>query len=147
MRFLLSTNPENTGTSSLVNHGVYLSPDVGIEVSTLTLDELAQERRLERIRLLKIDVERAEEHVLLGASALLSSRRVDYLIVEMSARSPAEAILEGHGYAGYFIDRGRRRLVAAAAVPAAHFGDFLFVSPDLVTSFAESYRGLVASSL
>jgi FkbM family methyltransferase len=147
MRVFLSTNPSNSGTSSLVNHGVYLSPEVGVEVTTITLDDLARERGIDRVRLLKIDVERAEDRVLEGARELLSSTRVDYLIVEMSARSAAEVALEHHGYRGYFIDRGRRCLVTLGAVPAELFGDYLFVSSDLLTSFEETYRAWLASAL
>jgi FkbM family methyltransferase len=131
MRFLLSTNSSNTGTSSLVNHGVYVTPEVAVEVTTITLDDLARERGVERARLLKLDVERAEHEVLQGARSLLSSERIDYLIVEMHAGSPAQALLEAHGYSGRFIDQAQRRLLSTASLPHNQFGDFLYASPSV----------------
>jgi FkbM family methyltransferase len=131
MRFLLSTNSSNTGTSSLVNHGVYVSPDTAVEVTTVTLDDLAREHRIDRVRLLKLDVERAEHQVLQGAEQLLSAGRIDYLIVEMHAGSPAQAVLESHGYVGRFIDAGRQQMRSLSPLPRNQFGDFLYASPSV----------------
>jgi len=146
MRFFLSTNPSNSGTSSLVNHGVYVSPEVSIEVATVTLDDLTRERQIDRVRLLKIDVERAEDHVLRGARALLSAKRVDYAIVEMYSASPSQTLLEEHGYAGYQLDWERRRLTPVSAVPANQFGDFLFVAPAVAEAFSRDFREALTGS-
>ncbi len=49
-----------------------------------TLDRMAELRNLEHIDLLKIDVEGFEHHVLLGASRLLSERRVGAILCEFN---------------------------------------------------------------
>jgi FkbM family methyltransferase len=127
--FFLSTNPANTGTSSLVYHGLYLAPDVLTRVQTVSLDEFAREQGLERIRLLKIDVERAEDRVIAGARHLLERHAVDYLILEQYAGSGAQQALAASGYAGYWLDEARRRLVPIEQVAEGSFGDYLFVAP------------------
>jgi FkbM family methyltransferase len=133
-RFLLSTNTSNSGTSSLVNHGVYVSPEVAIDVVTVTLDDLARERQLDRIRFLKIDVERAEDEVVLGAQQMLAARRIDYLLIEMHAGTGAQAVLEANGYVAYLVEHDQQRLIPSKQVSAGQFGDFLFLSPDVVAT-------------
>jgi FkbM family methyltransferase len=81
-------------------------PEAKIEVDAVTLDRYCHERNIERIDVLKIDVEGAEERVLGGASGLLERRAVDLLIVEVadttlaaggaSANALVES-LESHG--------------------------------------------------
>ncbi|MCD9027308.1 FkbM family methyltransferase [Luteimonas sp. BDR2-5] len=51
-------------------------------VSTMTLDEFAQKQGIQRISLLKIDVEGHELDVIKGAGSLFASERVDVLYVE-----------------------------------------------------------------
>ena len=140
MRFFLSTNPANTGTSSLVNHGVNVSPDRAIDVSTVSLDDLTREMGIDRVRLLKIDVERAEDEVLRGAQALLSAERIDYLLIEMYSESEAQAVLEARGYAGYQIDAERHRLIPAASVSGNRFGDYLYVGAGVAAAFERDFR-------
>ena len=143
MTFFLSVDSANTGTSSLVQHGGVLSPDHTVRVTTTTLDEFAQERSLERLRLVKLDVERAEDHVLRGAENLLREARIDYLIVELIRNTEAERILEKHGYAGYLLDESQRRLRPLANVPEGTFCDVLFVSPRVRDQFARQFSQLV----
>ena len=114
---------------------VYVQPDVTLRL----LDEFAQARSLERLRLVKVDVERAEEHLLCGAEKLLSDGRIDYLIVELNSNTEAERILERHGYTGYLLDEPQRRLRPLANVPAGTFCDVLFVSPQLRDGFARQF--------
>jgi hypothetical protein len=92
------------------------------------------------VRLLKIDVERAEDEVLRGAQALLSAERIDYLLVEMYSESDAQALLEARGYAGYQIDAERHRLVPAASVSGNRFGDYLYVGARVAAAFDRDFR-------
>jgi FkbM family methyltransferase len=143
LSFFLSTNPENSGTSSLVNHGVYVDEGVRIEVRTIALDDYVREHAIERLSVVKIDVERAEDRVVAGMNGLLGARRVDYLIVEMSSQSGAHRALEGHGYDCFLLDEKRRALVPAAQLPRDSFGDYVAVSPDKRASFAERFGGAI----
>jgi FkbM family methyltransferase len=143
MTFFLSVESTNSGTSSLVDHGWFLSQDHTIRVTTTTLDEFARERSLERFRLVKLDVERAEHHVLRGAESLLREARIDYLIVELAAHTEAQRILEQHGYSGYLLDVLRRRLKPLADVPPETFCDALFVSPTVRAQFDRQFSHLV----
>jgi len=130
-RFYVSTEPTNTGTSSLVDHGWFVSRAHSIEVQTLRFDDFALQAGLEHFRLVKIDVERAEDSVLEGAQRTLAERRIDYLIVEMHHGSRASDLLSAAGYRGYLLIPERRELLALSNVSKDSFGDFLYVRPGL----------------
>ncbi len=143
MTFFLSVESSNSGTSSLVDHGWFLSQDHTIRVTTTTLDEFARERSLERLRLVKLDVERAEHEVLRGGERLLREARIDYLIVELASQTEAEQILEHHGYVGYLLDVPQRRLRPLASEPPNTFCDALFVSPTMRGQFLPRFSNLI----
>jgi FkbM family methyltransferase len=143
MTFFLSVESTNSGTSSLVDHGWFLSQDHTIRVTTTTLDEFAREHALQHFRLVKLDVERAEHHVLRGATNLLREARIDYLIVELASHTEAQQILEQHGYAGYLLGVPQRRLRPLASVPPETFCDALFVSPTVRAQFERQFSHLV----
>lgn len=58
----------------------------GTPVKALTIDELTKDLQIERISLLKIDVQGHENAVLVGSSELLRAHLVDLLIVELHLR-------------------------------------------------------------
>jgi FkbM family methyltransferase len=130
-RFLLSVNPTNTGTSSLVDHGWYVSKDHAIDVSTVTFDDFAEEAGVDRFRLVKIDVERAEEFLIAGAARVLSAARIDYVIIEMFAGDRAGLLLREAGYRGFFLQPTMGTAAVAEEIEPERFGDFLFVRPGL----------------
>ena len=103
VEFHISDQLSNSGTSSLVDHGSFTAGSHSIRVRTTTLDGLMEREGLERLRLAKIDVERAEDAVLRGARKLLASARIDYLIVEMHRGGEAEAVLAAAGYVGHLL--------------------------------------------
>jgi len=90
---------------------------VEVEVDVATLDELAGDL-IDRVTLVKLDVEGAELRALRGASDLLSRARPDF-VVELEAEHLArqgssidevQALFDDAGYVGYAI--GERGLVA-----------------------------------
>jgi FkbM family methyltransferase len=115
-------------------------------VPSSTLDALLGERR---VRLLKIDVEGHELAVLAGASRVLASGQVDYLLVEVAgavlerAHGSSEALVElltGHGYTlvrfvlaneGLFPRRSYRRVGLAELRGSPPPGDALWVRKGL----------------
>jgi len=101
--FFVSVNPMNTGTSSLIDHGVFVSHDHTVDVSTITFDDFAKNTGVDRFRLVKIDVERAEEFVIAGATKALAGARIDYIIIEMLAGHRTQALLEEAGYRGFLL--------------------------------------------
>jgi FkbM family methyltransferase len=129
--FYLSIEPTNSGTSSLMEHGLFLSPEHQIRVQTIRFDDFAERARIEQFRLVKIDVERAEDHLLEGAKRTLRAHKVDYLIVEMYSGGRAQTLLQSAGYEGYFITDQKHDLVPLASIPDGLFGDYLFVRPGL----------------
>ncbi len=129
LSFYLSTNPNNGGTASLVNHGVYISPNHKIQVQTTTLDDFAAARNLNHFRLIKIDVERSELEVLQGMTNILSEKRADYILLEMFSGSESQKLLEISGYRCFYIKDDQ--LINAASVKKDLFGDYLFISPKL----------------
>jgi FkbM family methyltransferase len=106
---------------------------VGI-VDVVTLDDLLGPTSC---RLLKIDVEGHEVHVLRGAGRLLKSRRAEAVLVEINPQTLAHAgcepsdlqdLLEGYGYRLYGISDKQTRLVPAVAVTEVEdFTDALFL--------------------
>jgi len=74
-------------------------------VEVTTFDEWSRE--LNRIRLVKVDVEGHEDDVFAGMRATLSLGRIDFLIFEemRALPSPACRILQDFGYTTYLIDR------------------------------------------
>ncbi len=79
----------NEGGGSIVYK--YKSSDFIAEtVQTLRFDEYFKDKNLQRIRLVKIDVEGAEMMVLKGMGTFLERKMCDYLIVEVSEVSLRE---------------------------------------------------------
>jgi FkbM family methyltransferase len=142
--FWISVNSANSGTSSLVNHGYYLRNDSQVSVKTVTLDDAADAAGVKHFRLVKIDVERAEEFVLSGASNMLSEHRIDFLIVELVAGSRPQDQLREHGYVGWFADVNRKRLTPIDSVQPGTFGDFVFASPRCVGELQRLVPGTTA---
>jgi FkbM family methyltransferase len=129
-RFYVSVDPTNSGTSSLVNHGWFLSDERTIEVQTVSFDDFAHDAKVDRFRLVKIDVERAEDSVISGARRTLAAGRIDFLILEMHAGGRAQGLLAEAGYRGFLISDATAHIPVGEVAPD-HFGDFLFVRPGL----------------
>lgn len=66
----------------LKDYGIDIEPVELEEVSAVTIDDYCEINKIERIDLLKIDVEGAELQVIKGARKMLQSRRVGCLIFE-----------------------------------------------------------------
>lgn len=93
--------------------GTIVEPTDTIKVKATSLDAYVAEHAIERIDLLKVDVEGAEYDVLLGARALLASGRIGAILFEVSLPQveamghEANAIFEhlaSFGYRSYWID-------------------------------------------
>jgi FkbM family methyltransferase len=88
--------------SSLVRHEIGggdepMRPAAVHAVSTVTLDDYCAERGIERIDLLKVDVEGAEPLVLAGAGRLLRDGAVDTILIELADATLAAAGAASHG--------------------------------------------------
>lgn len=77
------------------------------EVRVRSLDEFCEERGVDHVRLLKLDVEGAELVALRGSARLLETRAIDYVLLESSYGASDEersndaeidALLSSHGY-------------------------------------------------
>ena len=98
---------DNLGSSSIIEKG---NGRAQIEIQVTTLDEFARERGVDRIDLMKMDIEGAEVEALAGASKFLGEHRIRQILVEMhvfvvgrqKALDLAGRILS-HGYHGYYI--------------------------------------------
>jgi FkbM family methyltransferase len=143
LKFFVS--PKDTGNSSLVDNG-FVPQDHPIRVTTTTLDDFAHAHRLQRLRLVKLDVERAEDQVLRGTEHLLREQRIDYLIVELISNSEAARILQQYDYEGYRLNFQHHRLRPLADVAPGTFCDVLFVRPGLRDAFAQQFSQAITSS-
>ena len=139
LKFYPSQSAENTGTSSLVHHGVHQDSSKFIEVGTVTLDDFIKDEGISRIRLLKIDVERAEHELLQGFQKGLARNVVDFILIEMEGRGPAMNLLKQNGYSGYKISAGQ--LASHINVEEdSKVSDFLFASPSNLETVRTTIR-------
>lgn len=139
LTFYLSTASSNSGLSSLILQGDHLTEQRTMPVETVTLSDYARQASIDRFRLVKIDVERAEHHVLRGMADLLRDGRIDYLIVEMLAHGEAQNLLTGHGYTCFLLDPARRMIIDVRRIEPEHFGDYLFVSQAMIPEFGRRF--------
>jgi FkbM family methyltransferase len=139
LKFYYSNNPHNSGTSSLINHGVYVKADNFILIKTITLNDYFRYKLIDKCKLVKIDVERAELEVIKGMSELLQEQRISYIILEQMAGSEAQYLLESLGYHGWLIDEIRQVLIAPKQVEKDYFGNFIFVSSICLDDFKKKY--------
>jgi FkbM family methyltransferase len=140
LTFFLSDNPQNSGTSSLIDHGVGLSAEKTITVTTLRLDDHPEIASRPSFRLVKIDVERAELQVLQGMERLLSNSLVDFVTIELVAGSEAQTLLQSKNYTGYWIRDNPPRLKLVSHLVAENFGDFIFVSSKCLQAFEKDFH-------
>ena len=109
---------DDPGTSHLIGEGFSDKGPRGqrlVDVTVTTLDRFAEENSIEHIDLMKVDAEGEDDGVLTGASRLLSSDSIDYLIVEYiegeSASENARRTLQNYGFECYLIVRNGDYLV------------------------------------
>lgn len=89
--FINSLVSDKNGTEYFVNekesemsHIAYRPTPGTKKYRTFTLDSFSSRKHLEKIRIVKIDVEGAEFKVIQGMKKLIVENRVDYLIVELN---------------------------------------------------------------
>jgi FkbM family methyltransferase len=121
------------GTPDLEVDGAPYPPSDFRTVPAVSVDDYCAERCIERIDLLKIDVEGAELDVLRGAQRMLGDGRVPCVLFEISevmlqgmGHSGADvfALLREYGYALHaFADDGA--LVPAPDRPTGHYANFV----------------------
>jgi FkbM family methyltransferase len=135
----------HAGLNTLEEHFVY--PEVNEayseEVPVLAIDDAVRELSLERVHVIKIDVEGGEHHVVAGASQTIARDRPTVL-VEMSGaaaepghpgRAGIEGLLGSLGYTFIAIDgeTGTLRRTAELTGPAENF---VAAMPEVVASLS-----------
>ena len=144
LKFYISTNPNNSGTSSIVNHGVYVSEENFVEVSSITLDDYCRAKQLHKIKLVKIDVERAELEVIKGMKETLRQGCITYILLESFSGDESQRLLESFGYDGWFIDEQKQTLkILEKNENKGVFGNYLFVKLDCLGAFKARYNNII----
>ena len=146
---------DQSGLSSL---GKIPTCKATISVPVMRLEAFLKERRVNGVRLLKIDVEGAEEMVLRGLGHFLDDHLIDYIIIEcfderlklLDASTEAVAsVLTSAGYTPW--EYGMQNTVGwfrAASVRSRGDCNYLFASPEVGNdvpnfSLAAALRGLI----
>ena len=138
--FHISSN-DQTGLSSLAPIPTCKE---SVSVPSLRLEAFLKERRINRVRLLKIDVEGAEEMVLEGLGHFLSDHTIDYILMECfderlrllnSSTEAVAGILKSAGYTAW--EYGTQKADGwsqAAEVCSRGDCNYLFTSPEVTSS-------------
>jgi FkbM family methyltransferase len=101
--FFVVDDPANQGLSSLNE-----SPEaVAITIQAQTLDDFVREHKLQRVHLMKVDVEGAEEQVFQGGTELLGSDAAPDIIFECHSGATSDKTLRTFGYRIYEFRRQR----------------------------------------
>jgi FkbM family methyltransferase len=101
--FFVVDDPANQGLSSLRE-----SPEaVAITIQAHSLDDFVREQKLQRVDLMKVDVEGAEEQVFQGGTDILASDAAPDIIFECHLGATSDRILRAFGYRIYEF-RGQR---------------------------------------
>ncbi len=86
--------------------------DSEYEIPTITVDTLMVQNKIQRARLLKLDVEGAELMALNGAKKTLKEKRIDYILVETVFRDDCKKlneeiyeVLVSNGYTPYLMKK------------------------------------------
>lgn len=107
-------------------HG-FLEEARRVTVAARSIDELVRDGRIQRIDLMKIDVEQAEHAVLRGARDAIRRFKPRLLMVETGAGSEAEQALRALGYpAPYRLDEAGQR----QPVEPGWWGNLFFTRED-----------------
>jgi len=105
--FFVVHDPKNQGLSSL-----HASPGAQqITVPSKSLDDFLEQQRIERIDVMKVDVEGAEEEVFEGGTKVLSSQTAPDIVFECHPGAKSDERLRGFGYRIYEF-HGQRRYEA-----------------------------------
>ena len=142
----LHLNPNSSEGHSIIAKGHTWSSDKHeqIKVECQTLDAVCTTNDIEKIKLLKIDVEGAHFLVLQGATIMLSQRKVDLIICEagsnthhISGRTDKELLTQMVEY-GYlpFLHDGDDLVPAIASQEHNGIVDFIFISKKYLKSIS-----------
>ena len=142
----LHLNPNSSEGHSIIAKGHTWSSDKHeqIKVECQTLDAVCTTNDIEKIKLLKIDVEGAHFLVLHGATIMLSQRKVDLIICEagsnthhISGRTDKELLTQMVEY-GYlpFLHDGDDLVPAIASQEHDGIVDFIFISKKYLKSIS-----------
>jgi FkbM family methyltransferase len=109
---LYRVDPHNLGMNRILSDAEASDLEDFTTIETRTLDDVVSENRIDRIDLIKIDIEGYEVHALRGAAGLLSELRpklfveVGYTRLLKNDASPNELVglLSAHGYTVYHAD-------------------------------------------
>jgi FkbM family methyltransferase len=123
--FYLSEEPTNSGLSSLVPDAPHqelgrMNMAAPTSVRVATFDTFAAEHGIDRVDVVKIDVEGAEHLVVEGMRGTLARLRPRAIVCETAVDSPAARALEALGYRGRMLE---------VPDPAVRWGNVLF-EPD-----------------
>ena len=80
--FVDKINVISTGYSAFSDFTGQKMGDEVYEIETLTVSDLFIQFNLERVKLLKLDIEGAELDALLGCAELLQQQKIDYILIE-----------------------------------------------------------------
>lgn len=126
-------NEEGKALASIVRNHDWGHYDYSVQVKTISIDSCLLSNGVERVDIVKVDVESAEILVFKGMANTLACRPPGALIVELASDGMAPpgdviALLSAQGYEALLIqDNGVRNLEATPI----HYANVLFIQPHV----------------
>ena len=146
--FYIGNEKGNQGLSSLVPparrswaHAEGQFEQAPVLVPTITLDQDLAALGIERVTVLKIDVEGADTAAVRGAASLISEKRVGVVVVEVNEDNRPDRLLAEYGMSCSLVAPGGASLCAYDIGAPLAYGDVLAVHRG--TEFGERLFGLM----
>lgn len=144
------SNARDSGNFGVAQSTLIVEDGRRVEVDARALDDLLDQSGVDRVHVLKMDIEGGEAKAIAGLTRRLSSHRIDHICLELhpyhlrdlgTSAGAVIAALRAHGYRAWQIDHSptAHRAAAASAVdvttlltPLGHGADDLGVWPHLL---------------
>jgi FkbM family methyltransferase len=151
-------NKDNKGGNALWNPGLFpgndqslIAPEA-ISMQATTLDHVAEQHDLQKIKLIKIDTEGSEQLVLEGAEQILAGARVPFIIAELHefglaqnghTQASLRCLMKSRGYDTFALSKDGAMPILIpenTTLTSDYYLNILFSTPDVISEYWSVYK-------